>query len=192
MISATALDACDRTLIELLQANVRASYQELANATGLSASTVRRRVERLLASGVVKLVAVPDWRRLGMGLTAFLAISADLHRLRDIGLELAAMEEIVFVAVTTGSYDLIAEAVLPTNEDYVRFVSERVAPIEGIRGMQTFMIPEFIKSFEQYRFPRYPNPLYQRDNDGAYRYELGDPALITTNGLDVLRVRSAD
>lgn len=170
MDSAIALDDVDRVLIGLLQADARASYQELADATAMSASTARRRVERLVQAGAVKLVAVPAWTRIGLRLTAFIAISVDLYRLRAVGSELATMSEIVFVAVVTGAYDLIAEAVLPTNEDFVRFVTQQIAPIEGIRDIQTFMIPEFIKSFEQYRFPAKPNPLYLRGGDGSYAY----------------------
>lgn len=174
MDSAIALDDVDRVLIGLLQADARASYQELAGTTGLSASTARRRVERLVQSGAIKLVAVPSWPRIGLRLTAFIAISVDLHRLRAVGSELATMSEIVFIAVVTGAYDLIAEAVLPTNEDFMRFVTQRIAPIEGIRDIQTFMIPEFIKSFEQYQFPVKPNPLYLRGGDGTYAYPEED------------------
>lgn len=168
MDSVITLDEHDRVLITALQANVRASYQELALLTGLSASTVRRRIDRLVASGALKLVAVPSWPQLGLRLTALIAISVDLHRLRGVGDELAKMDEIVFVAIATGAYDLIAEVVLPTNEDFVRFVTQRIAPIEGIRDLQTFMVPEFIKSFEQYRLPLQPNPLYLRGGDGNY------------------------
>jgi len=174
MSSVIALDELDRTLIELLQTDARTSYRELALATRLSDSTVRRRVERLVASGIIKFVAVPSWRRLGLRLTAFIGISVDLDRLRDVGNQFAAMEEVVFVAVTTGSYDLIAEVVLPSNEDFVRFVTLRVASIEGIRRIQTFMIPEFIKSFEQYRFPQQSTLLYARGENGSYAYDVDE------------------
>jgi len=172
MSSAIPLEEVDRTLIGLLQADARASYQELAQATGLSASTVRRRVERLVANGTIRLVTVPSWPHLGFRMAAFVAISVDLDRLRAVGNQFAEMEEIVFVAVTTGSYDLIAEAVLPSNEDFVRFVTLRIAPIEGIRQIQTFVIPEFIKSFEQYRLPQRSSLLYQRGSDGSYVYDV--------------------
>ncbi|HEX3723933.1 MAG TPA: Lrp/AsnC family transcriptional regulator [Nitrolancea sp.] len=172
MSSVMVLDELDHTLIELLQADARMSYQDLADSTTLSASTVRRRVERLVSGGLIRFVAVPSWSRLGLGLTAFIGISVDLDRLRDIGNQFAEMDEIVFVAVTTGSYDLIAEAVLPTNEDFVRFVTVRIAPIKGIRRIQTFMIPEFIKSFEQYRYPKRSTHLYKRNEDGTYAYDV--------------------
>lgn len=170
MDPAPALDEHDRILIGLLQANARASYQDLADATGLSASTVRRRVDRLIDSRTVNLVAVPDWTKLGVYFTALLAISVDLPRLRSVGRQLAVMDEICFVAIATGAYDLFAQVVLPMNADFVRFVTQRVAPIEGIRDIQTFMIPEFIKSFEEYRLPATPDPLYARGGDGAYAF----------------------
>lgn len=164
------LDEPDRILINLLQVNVRASYQELADAIGMSVSTVRRRVERLLETGALKLVAVPDWPKLGITFGAFLAISVDLPRLRSVGNELAKMEETCWVAITTGSYDMFAQVMLPTNGDFVRFVTQRVAPIEGIRNIQTFMIPEYVKSFEEYRLPTTPNPLYMRGGNGNYAF----------------------
>jgi Lrp/AsnC family transcriptional regulator for asnA, asnC and gidA len=167
---AKRLDAQDRELIALLQADARASYQELGQIVGLSPSTVRRRVERLIDMKMIKLVAVPSWMHVGLELISFISFSVELNRLRDIGNELSMMDEVVFVAMVTGDRDLFAEVVLPTNADFVRFVTTRIAPIKGIRSIQTFMVPEFIKSFEQYRFPSMPNPLYLRQNDGVYTY----------------------
>jgi Lrp/AsnC family transcriptional regulator for asnA, asnC and gidA len=164
------LDDSDRVLVSMLQENPRASYQELATATGLSTSTARRRIDRLVGGGVLKFAAVLRWPHFGLRLTAFIALSVDLKRLLAIGDEIAAMDEVVFVALTTGAFDLLAEVVLPTNEDLVRFVTQRVAPIEGIRNLQTFMVPEFIKSFEQFRLSMHPSPLYQRTEDGSYTF----------------------
>src|SRR5262245_14518651 len=99
------LDDSDRALVSLLQENPRASYQELATATGLSTSTVRRRIDRLVAGGVLKFAAVLCWPHFELRLTAFIALSVDLKRLRAIGEEIAAMDEVVFVALTTGAFD---------------------------------------------------------------------------------------
>lgn len=171
---AVRLDTYDRILIGLLQADGRASSEDLAKATGLSASTVRRRLERLIEHSAIKVVTVPFWPQLGLSLTALIGISVDLHLLREVGQQLSRMEEVVFVAIVTGSYDLIAEIVLPTNQDVVRFVTRRLAPVDGIRDIQTFLVPEFIKSLEQYRLPSEPSPLYLRDERGAYLYSEED------------------
>jgi Lrp/AsnC family transcriptional regulator, regulator for asnA, asnC and gidA len=161
--SLNGLDQIDRQIINLLQGDARASYQKIGKALGLSPSTARRRVERLLETDTLRLVAVPSWPKLGYNLTALVALSVELNRLKEVGERLRGMDEICFIAFTTGGFDLVAQLVLPANEDYVDFVTERIAPIEGVRSLQTFLIPGFIKSFEQYRLPVDPNPLYARE-----------------------------
>jgi Lrp/AsnC family transcriptional regulator for asnA, asnC and gidA len=154
------LDEQDRILIALLQKRARMSYHELAEAVGVSPSTARRRVERLLDSGALKLVAVPCWSKLGFNLVALIGLSVELRRLDEVSRALAEMDEITWIAMTAGIYDIFAQIVLPTNEDLAYFITERIAPIEGIQNLQTIMVPRFTKSFEDYRLPLKPNPLY--------------------------------
>lgn len=168
MIPSNPLDERDRRLIARLQANPRASYQELAADLGISQSTVRRRVERLLSLGAVKLVALPAWPHLGINLIALVALSVEHRHLRRIASELAEMDEVCWVGYATGTFDLLAQVALPSNDDYVRFVTQRIAPIEGIRDLETFIVPEFAKSIEEWRIPLRPNPLYVRGGSGAY------------------------
>jgi DNA-binding Lrp family transcriptional regulator len=154
MDSIVELDDHDRELIGLLQEDARANYQSLANATGLSPATVRRRVERLISSGAVRLVAVPYWPRLGFNLIAFAGISVELSRLKHVASEISKMDEFYWIAMTTGDYDLLAEIVLPTNRDVAEFVTERIAPIEGIRSFRLLFTPRFFKSWSDYRVPK--------------------------------------
>ena len=154
MDSIVQLDDYDRELVGLLQEDARASYQSLASRTGLSPATVRRRVERLLASGAVHLVAIPYWSRLGMSLVAFVGITVELSRLKDIATEMAKMDEFYWIAMTTGDYDLLAEIVLPANWDLADFVTEKIAPLEGIHSFRVLMTPRFFKVWADYRLPK--------------------------------------
>lgn len=147
------LDDHDRELVGLLQEDARASYQSLANKTGLSPATVRRRVERLVSSGAVKLVAIPYWSRLGYNLVAFVGITVELTHLHRVATELAQMHEFYWVAMTTGDYDLLGEIVLPANRNLADFVTERIAPIEGIRSFRVLITPRFYKLWADYRLP---------------------------------------
>jgi Lrp/AsnC family transcriptional regulator for asnA, asnC and gidA len=154
MDSIVELDDHDRELIGLLQEDARANYQALAKSTGLSPATVRRRVERLISSGAVRLVAVPYWPRLGFNLIAFVGISVELSRLKQVASEISKMDEFYWIAMTTGDYDLLAEIVLPTNRDVAEFVTERIAPIEGIRSFRLLFTPRFFKAWSDYRIPK--------------------------------------
>lgn len=69
------LDATDRQLLDLLSQDGRASYQSLADRVGLSRPAVMERVKRLEEQGfIADYVAVLNRTRLGLGVTAFVAV----------------------------------------------------------------------------------------------------------------------
>lgn len=150
---AVKLDEHDRALIGLLQNDGRASYQEMAGATGLSAATVRRRVEHLLDSNLITVSAVPNWARLGLNFTAFVGITVELARLEHVARELSKMDEFYWIAMTTGDYDLLAEVFFPSDAEVAAFVTERIAPIEGIRSFRLSVSLQIFKSWSEFKIP---------------------------------------
>lgn len=62
-----SLDGLDRKLIQKLQVNGQKTNVALAKELTISESTVRRRIERLQREGVIKIVAVPNLRKIGWG-----------------------------------------------------------------------------------------------------------------------------
>ena len=74
------LDATDRRLLTLLQANNALTNQELAALAHVSAATCLRRVRRLVEDGVIeRQMAIVSTDLLGAGLTAILEITLDLQ-----------------------------------------------------------------------------------------------------------------
>src|SRR4051794_15013674 len=75
----TVIDAVDRQLIDLLRANGRASYAELARQVGLSSPAIHERVGKLEAAGVIiGYRAIVEPRALGLDVTALIsAIESD-------------------------------------------------------------------------------------------------------------------
>ena len=87
-----SIDAVDRQLIELLSANGRASYAELARAVGLSSPAVHDRVGKLEASGVITgYSAVVDPRAVGLDVTALVGV-IESDKVDDAGVEQALRE----------------------------------------------------------------------------------------------------
>jgi Lrp/AsnC family leucine-responsive transcriptional regulator len=73
--SETVIDAVDQQLIDLLRANGRASYAELARQVGLSSPAVTERVAKLEASGVITgYRAVVDPQKVGLDVTALIGV----------------------------------------------------------------------------------------------------------------------
>ncbi|MGY1630184.1 Lrp/AsnC family transcriptional regulator [Geodermatophilus sp. SYSU D01186] len=90
------MDAVDRQLIDLLGANGRASYAELARQVGLSAPAVHERVGKLEAAGVIMgYRAVVDPAAVGLDVTALISV-IESDAVDDTGIEdaLRAMPEV--------------------------------------------------------------------------------------------------
>jgi Lrp/AsnC family transcriptional regulator, leucine-responsive regulatory protein len=88
-----AIDAVDRQLIDLLRANGRASYAELARQVGLSSPAVHERVGKLEAAGVITgYRVVVDPSSVGLDVTALIGVS-ESDSVDDTGVE-AAMREV--------------------------------------------------------------------------------------------------
>ncbi|WP_028707814.1 Lrp/AsnC family transcriptional regulator [Propionicicella superfundia] len=103
------MDAIDRAIIDLLRQNARAPFGELGSRVGLSASAVKRRVDRLTAAGVIRAFTVQvDPRLEGLGTEAYIELfcrgtvaPADLRRI------LSAEPAVVYAATVTGDADAL-------------------------------------------------------------------------------------
>jgi DNA-binding Lrp family transcriptional regulator len=149
----TQVDATDRRLIRLLQDDPRASYAELARVLCMSESTVRRRVEGLFASGVISSTVVPDLRQLGLETISLIGIKADLNHIEEIANRLRSLAEVTMVLVTLGSYDLFVAIATRNVEDVYPFLKERIAPLAGVKDVETFVSTSSVKIFRDWRVP---------------------------------------
>src|SRR4051812_36472965 len=104
------LDDLSKQIIEQLQSDGRMPYAAIGKAVGLSEAAVRQRVQRLQEAGVMQIVAVTDPLTLGFPRQAMIGVNCegDLESVAD---ELAAIDEIDYVVLTAGSFDVIVEVV---------------------------------------------------------------------------------
>ena len=136
--SGSQLDAVSKAIIEELQQDGRRSYAAIGKVVGLSEAAVRQRVQRLIDSGVMQVVAVTDPLELGFARQAMIGIKAhgELDRIAD---KLAAMDEVDYVVITAGSYDVLAEVVCESDERLLDVLSTRIRTIDGVVSTETFM-----------------------------------------------------
>jgi len=132
-----ALDEIAKRIIEQLQADGRQSYAAIGKAVGLSEAAVRQRVQRLHEAGVMQIVAVTDPLRLGFRRQAMIGLrcEGDLEKVAD---ELAAMDEIDYVVLTAGSFDLLLEVVCE-DDDHLLEILSRVRGVPSVTSTETFV-----------------------------------------------------
>ena len=133
-----ALDGLSRQIVEQLQQDGRRSYATIAKAVGLSEAAVRQRVQRLLDAGVMQIVAVTDPLRIGFLRQALIGLKVE-GDLRLAAKELAAIEEVDYVVVCAGSFDLLAEIVCADDEHLLAILNDHVRTIPGVTNTETFV-----------------------------------------------------
>jgi Lrp/AsnC family transcriptional regulator for asnA, asnC and gidA len=133
---ATTLDSIDKEIIRQLQSDGRRPYTHLAKSVGLSEAAVRQRVQRLLESGVMQVVAVTDPLSLGLGRQAMVGIRVQ-GDVREVADTLAGLDEVVYVVLTAGSVDLLAEVVVGSDEDLLRLLNDHIRSIPGVVSTET-------------------------------------------------------
>ena len=132
------LDEVSKAIIEELQQDGRRSYAAIGKVVGLSEAAVRQRVQRLTDSGVMQVVAVTDPLELGFARQAMIGIKAE-GELEPIADALAALDEVDYVVITAGSFDLLAEVVCVSDEHLLEVLSTRIRTIENVVATETFM-----------------------------------------------------
>jgi len=135
---AMVLDDVYKAIIEELQQDGRRSYAAIGKVVGLSEAAVRQRVQRLIDSGVMQVVAVTDPMELGFARQAMIGIRAS-GSLEPIADAVAALDEVDYVVITAGSYDLLVEVVCESDEALLEVLSSKIRTIENVVSTETFM-----------------------------------------------------
>jgi DNA-binding Lrp family transcriptional regulator len=124
-------------MLAVLARDGRASHRELAKAAHTSESTVRRRLEHLLASGAVTIQVEVDEAILGFSVQANLWLNVAPAELAAVGATLANHPEVPFVAATTGPTNLMASVVCRDTHQLYRYLTERIGALPAIRQVET-------------------------------------------------------
>jgi DNA-binding Lrp family transcriptional regulator len=130
------VEAADRPLIDELSRDGRASWATLAAATGWSQRQVANRVGELVGSRAVYFHLDVADVLVGMHSAANLWFTVAPAHLASVGARLADHAELGFVAAVTGSANLTAAARTPDARALYRYITTKVAAIEGIHNVE--------------------------------------------------------
>ena len=140
----------DKRIIEHLQEDGRRPFTQIASDLGVSEAAVRARTGRLIEKGILQVVGVTDPLKLGFQQWAMIGIKCEAARLLEVAEEMAAFPETDYVVVTAGSYDILVECVAEDNEALLKFLSEKLRKIPGVRETETFVYLRLMKQSYQW------------------------------------------
>lgn len=143
------IDAFDKKILALLQADATLSTTEIAEQVGLSTTPCWRRIQRLQEAGVVRgRVAILDRTQLNVGVTVFIAVRTNQHSpewLERFHSAVTDLPEIVDFYRMSGDIDYLLRAVVPDIQSYDLLYKRLISRIE-IADVTSMFAMEEIKS----------------------------------------------
>jgi Lrp/AsnC family transcriptional regulator for asnA, asnC and gidA len=139
------LDAVDRQIIGALREDGRMSFAQIAKRLGVSPGMVRQRYMQMVEDKVLQVVPVTNVTLLGYNMLAMIGVEVDGNRMLDIAREIAAFDEVIYLVICTGTYDLLVEARCRDADHLLQFLTERLRSVKGVRTTETFTYLQIVK-----------------------------------------------
>jgi len=139
------LDEIDNNIISALREDGRMSFAEIARRNNVSAGMIRERYLRLIRDDVLKVVAVSNLPVLNDRKLTLIGIKVEGSQIQEIINEIAALDEVIYLAICTGRYDIMAEVVYRDNAELLQFLTKRLRTIKGIRDTESFDYLDVVK-----------------------------------------------
>ena len=133
------LDDINGQIIDILREDGRSSNASIARRLGVSEGTIRRRLNMLINSGIVKVNVILNSAKMGLSTEAIIGIQVDPDKVDMVGESLSKLNEIEWVSITTGSFDMFVWVTVQSAEQLGFFLRNEVATIPGVRKTETFM-----------------------------------------------------
>jgi len=139
------LDRLDQGIVERLARDARISNRAIAAELGVTEGTIRTRIKRLQAEGLIQFTVVTDFRLAGSPNLCMLGIDADPSHVSDVAQSISAMPEITCVIILLGRHSLLAMGLFSNIEVLNELVIDRIRPLTGVRRVETSISVHNIK-----------------------------------------------
>ena len=132
------VDDLDNQIIEILGLDGRMSNASIARNLGVSEGTVRRRLNILKDQGIINIKVVLNPNYLASETEAIIGIQVDLPVIREVVLKLNEIEEIRWVNITSGSFDIFVNVSTKSLSDLLVLLQNKIGKIDGVKKIETF------------------------------------------------------
>jgi Lrp/AsnC family transcriptional regulator for asnA, asnC and gidA len=139
------LDEIDHKIIAALQQDGRLALAQIAEQLNVSPGMIRVRYNRLMEMGVLRIVAITNPLRMGYNTMALIGIKTEGEKLLEVADKIAALDEVIYLIIVSGAYDIIAEVVCRDQHHLLQFLTERLYQIDGVRESESFIHLKIVK-----------------------------------------------
>ena len=142
---AVSLDEIDQRILDAMRKDGRAAFAQIAAKLKVSPGMIRQRYNRLVETGLLKVVAISNPLQRGFKTMALIGIRTDGNNMLDVADAISKLKEVVYLVVVSGRFDIMAEVICRDHEDLLNFITEKLYAIDGVRESETFMHLKIVK-----------------------------------------------
>jgi Lrp/AsnC family transcriptional regulator, regulator for asnA, asnC and gidA len=157
-----SLDKLDYDIIACLRQDGRQANTEIARQLSVSESTVRTRIQRLIADGIIQIAAITALPALGYSVDVLIGVDCSPDCVTSIAGDLSTQPEIRYVVALAGRFDILVAAFFRSHDELFDFLTEKVGKIPGVRRVETFPVLRTFKRGYDY----WPGPISVGPNGG--------------------------
>jgi Lrp/AsnC family transcriptional regulator for asnA, asnC and gidA len=131
-------------IIDILRADARISNLEVARQLNVSESQIRSRLRKLQEEKLVKIALVVDLENAGINCVAMIRLSIIPSQIRKVALSLGKFDNVTFIGIMSGEYDLFVSLLCPSQRDAYSFVSRHLTPLHGVRSYEVDFLMDML------------------------------------------------
>ena len=139
------LDEVDLKIIEALRGDGRIAFSQIAEQLDVSPGMIRMRYNRLVEMGYLKVVAISNPLRMGFKTMAMIGVRVDGDKMLMAADEISNFDEVVYLVVTSGRYDILVEVMCRDHKHLLDFLTEKLYRIDGVRQSESFVHLKIVK-----------------------------------------------
>lgn len=143
-------DSLDFQIIQELHTNARKSASEIARDLGANERTIRKRIDRLVALGAVRLTAILSPESFGYFTAVDIFLEVEPAHEEAVIQTLLRTPEVSYIAMGQGTRDLSIECRFKTNDAMHEFLRKRLPAITGVQIKGYSLVPRVIRNIDSW------------------------------------------
>jgi Lrp/AsnC family transcriptional regulator, regulator for asnA, asnC and gidA len=134
------IDHLDERIVRALGKDARQTSEDIAKELKVSSATIRRRFNKLITGGKLKVIGVVRPEDFGYTVSAVVTLRVKPELVKIVSDQLSKYPETIWVSTTTGRYDIICGIRFKNIDDLADFVTTGFGRLEGVKDSETFIL----------------------------------------------------
>lgn len=143
-------DHLDQKIIQLLHSDARMSASEVARALNANERTIRKRIDRLIRLGAIRVTAIVDPTAFGYITAVDIFLEVDPASEERVLALFKSTPEISYIALGQGTRDISIECRFKNNDDMHQFLRKTLPAIQGVQIRGSSLVPRIIRNIDEW------------------------------------------